>query len=58
MNNSRLCWRCCCGAVLRRFGRLVGEAACCLRRGGVSYSSHIRHLRGVQRFSWCAGDAW
>ena len=56
MNNSRMCGCGCCGAVLRRFSRLVGVAACCLCRGCVSYSRYICYLRGVQRFSWCAGD--
>ena len=46
----------CCGAVLRRFSRLAGVAACCLCRGGVSYSCLICYLCRVQRFSWCAGD--
>lgn len=51
-----MCWRGCCGAVLHRFSRLVGVAACCLCRGGVPHSCHICRLRGVQRFGWCAGD--
>lgn len=51
-----MCGRGCCGAVLRRFSRLAGVAACCLCRGGVSYSCLICYLGGVQRFSWRAGD--
>ena len=57
LNSSRVRGRGCCGAVLRRFSRLAGVAACCLRRGSGSYSCIICYSCGVQRFSWLADDS-